>query len=385
MSLSVDFEILDLIRIRLANATSRDVAVLQQQLGLPTTAPEGEADILVRFCDPLPDESPLGLLGNWEAGFSSTKFWILRGNHGLPVAVHIPFDKVGTPCEILCRPSIPALPLLIPILNLTALAKGWLPLHGSAFRFQGKDVLVTGWSKGGKTEALLGFAEHGATYVGDEWVYIDAGGNRLFGVPEPIKAWDWHLDSSWHRSRLTAKQRRKLAIFRLLHGLAKPFAGQRFPATKNMHRLTELIRLRRQVLVSPKQMFGDRIQAATTCPQEVFFMASHTSSAIEVRPMPSEEIAVRMAASLEDEFADLNSWYRQYRFALPERSNPLLDQLPALLRERLSQVFQNKQGLAVWHPYPVSPRELYRAMSPFVSREPSLESSCPTTCLAADA
>jgi len=54
-------------------------------------------------------------------------------------------------------------PHLLAVINLTALAKGVLPLHASAFTYRGLGVLATGWAKGGKTETLLEFAWLGAT------------------------------------------------------------------------------------------------------------------------------------------------------------------------------------------------------------------------------
>ena len=82
--------------------------------------------------------------------------------------------------------GLPAIPLLVPIVNLTALANGALPLHASAFVHRGTGVVATGWSKGGKTEALLAFSANGARYVGDEWVYVAADGSRVSGIPSPF-------------------------------------------------------------------------------------------------------------------------------------------------------------------------------------------------------
>src|SRR5918997_82180 len=73
--------------------------------------------------------------------------------------------------------------IVIRFVNLTALAKGALPLHAAAFTYRGTGVVVTGWAKGGKTETLLGFMAAGAEYVGDEWVYLDANGRHVHGIP----------------------------------------------------------------------------------------------------------------------------------------------------------------------------------------------------------
>ena len=80
------------------------------------------------------------------------------------------------------------MPHLVALVNVTALAKGVLPLHATAFTAGSTGVLVVGWSKGGKTETLLGCMAAGAEYVGDEWVYLTDDGQML-GLPEPIRVW----------------------------------------------------------------------------------------------------------------------------------------------------------------------------------------------------
>lgn len=374
MDSCVDFNLHDVVRLRLMNGTASDVAAVQRQIGPLRAAVQGHPDIVIRFLDKLPGQDSMRILGNWEAGYSDEAFWILRGSHGYPIAVQLPLDRVGTPCEVLCRHSIPAVPLLGSILNLFSLAKGFLPLHASAFVYEGKSILVTGWTKGGKTEALLGFAEQGATYVGDEWVYINPGSDTMRGVPQSIHLWDWHLDSPCHRARLTPSQRLKLIALRQLHTIFRSLAGWQTPTAKAAQRLAECIQGRRHVRLTPKQLFADRMQQVASCPPRVFFMASHALPTIEVRPMAIDEIAARMSVSLEHEFSALTSCYRQYRFALPEKTNPLLDQLPRLLRGRLAEAFQDKEGMVVWHPYPVSPRDLFHAMRPHV--DGSADHSC---------
>src|SRR5438067_2311495 len=80
-------------------------------------------------------------------------------------------DQIGGPVEIVCERGVGAVPLLTAIVNLTALGRGALPLHGSAFEHEGTGVVTTGWSKGGNTESLLAFTARGARYVADEWVF----------------------------------------------------------------------------------------------------------------------------------------------------------------------------------------------------------------------
>ncbi len=132
--------------------------------------------------------------------------------------------------------GVGTIPLLVPIVNLTALGRGLLPIHASAFVHAGLGVLVTGWAKGGKSEVLLAFAARGASYVGDEWVYLADDGSRMVGLPEPIRLWDWQLRAMPEfAARLTRGQRARLASTRALgvgarrrgRGTGRPFDRRR--------------------------------------------------------------------------------------------------------------------------------------------------------------
>ena len=217
MSGAVDYDLHGLARVRLLDASPRDAAVVGRQLGLHPAAAHGEPDLVIRFVDRLPVNGPLRLVGLNDAGFTNDAFLILRGRFKSRARVQIPFEQIGRKCEIVCERGVARVPLLTSILNLTVLGRGALALHAAAFRFNGTGVLTTGWSKGGKTETLLAFMAHGATYVGDEWVYLSPDGKHVFGVPEPIRVWGWHLESlPQYRSAVSRRDRTRLRMLSLI-------------------------------------------------------------------------------------------------------------------------------------------------------------------------
>src|SRR4029078_985479 len=108
-------------------------------------------------------------MGAREVGWPDDSFFVLKSKKP-PVVLRIPMQDVGGRSEILAEHGVPAVPFLIAILNLTALRNGALPLHAAEFELDGVGTLVTGWSKGGKTELLMAAARAGARYIGDEWV-----------------------------------------------------------------------------------------------------------------------------------------------------------------------------------------------------------------------
>ncbi len=184
-----------LLTIGLVDADRSDVKVIARQLGpLPQIdAVGGDSDMTIRFVDRLDVRGTLRQLGR-EAAYGDDAFLVLRGRRKTTVRVKIPVAEIGTtPLEIVAERGLSAVPFLLPILMLTLLSKGVVPVHASAFVANGRGTLVTGWAKGGKSEALLAFADHGATYVGDEWVFVTADGAAMAGLPEPMRLWDWQL------------------------------------------------------------------------------------------------------------------------------------------------------------------------------------------------
>ena len=178
----LDFDLHRLAAIRLVGATPGDAAAVAQQLGPLQAVVDREPDLVIRFVDGLERSSRVRYIGLDDAGFTDDAFLVLRSKHKSPARVKIDFSQLGGPTEIVCERGVAAVPLLIPILNMTLLARGVLPLHASAFVHEGTGVVATGWSKGGKTEALLAFLSRCAVYVGDEWVYIASDGARVHGI-----------------------------------------------------------------------------------------------------------------------------------------------------------------------------------------------------------
>lgn len=367
----VDYNLHGLAGVRLIGATAADEAAVRRQLG-PIAGPfEGEPDIVIRFVDRLAVKSPIRLLGVDDAGFTDDAFLILRSKHKCPARVHIPLEQVGKRCEIVCERGLPAVPLLIAIVNATVLGKGAIPLHASAFTYGGTGVLVTGWAKGGKTETLLAFMAHGARYIGDEWVYLTANGRRMYGIPEPIRLWDWHLtDLPAVRGRIGRKDRMRMSLLKLAVGSISWGASNRvvkrlLPAA-GMRRLAALLKQQQHVQVPPERLFGPEATARSASPDVVLFTASHESPEIRVEPISSEEIARRMVFSLQEEMAPLWAYYLKFRFAFPELCSEIIERSEGLQREALRRTLAGKKAYAVYHPYPVPIPAVFEAVQPLL-------------------
>lgn len=369
-----DFDLQGLVGIRLVDALPGERAAVAAQLGPIGGSLEREPDIVVRFVDRLALSSPVRLLGVDDAGFTDDDFLVLRGKHKSPARVRFPFEAVGGRCEIVCERGVAAVPLLIATINLTALAKGALPMHAAAFRYRDTGVLVTGWSKGGKTEALLGFMAAGAEYVGDEWVYLSADGRSMYGIPEPIRLWDWHLSElPRFRARLSRGARARLWTLRhLTRGLDRlaPPGGGAPRWRRDLHRVSHLLQGQRHVDLAPHRLFGPRNRPLQGSLDLVVFVGSHQDPDIRVERLDPVEVARRMAYSLQEERSDLMAYYRRFRFAHPDRHNPTIEAADRVEAERLREVMAGKPCYGVFHPYPVSIPALFEAVRSIVEPGP---------------
>lgn len=360
-----DFDLHGIVGIRLINAMPDDIAAVKRQLG-PIQAPLSKTpDIVINFVDQIPFSSPVRYLGVDDVGFTDDAFLVFRGKQKARVKVQIPFHQIGNDqCEIICESGLPAVPLLMPILNLTVLSKGALPLHASAFNYKGKGIVVTGWAKGGKTEMLLAYAANGAEYVGDEWVYISEDGECMYGIPEPIRIWYWHLQEMPRYKamvdRSTLLRLQTLNLFgNSLRQMESVGFGRSSASLRFMRRLSALVKQQLYVQLPPERLFERTANGLTGKPEKVFFVGSHAKPSLTVQPVDPQEVAGRMVHSLQEERKDIMSYYLKYRFAFPEQSNSFISQAEDVQRRILLKVLAGKDTYAVYHPYPVSISAMY--------------------------
>jgi hypothetical protein len=369
----IDYDLHGLVGIRLISASPGDVRAVSRQLG-PIQAPlSSEPDITIRFVDRLPTSSRIRYLGADEAGFTDDAFLVLRSRHKVRARVQIPMDQIGKGCEITCETGLPAVPLLIPIINLTALGKGGLPLHASAFIYKDKGVITTGWSRGGKTELLLAFTAHGAEYIGDEWVYVSRDGHHMCGIPEPIRVWDWHLDDlPQYRTYVARGDRvrwRVIKIFQAMDRVIPPRARQGFPPARALNRMMPLLKSQLCTDIHPRRLFGNHLGSLTSNFDLLLFAVSHDRPVTEVEPIAPADVATRMVFSLQYERLGFMGYYNMFRFAFPDKRNDLIEHAEEIQRESLMRVMADKPALVVYHPYPAVIPDLFSRLNPLMSGE----------------
>ena len=362
----MDFDLHGIVGIRLVDPTPSDAAMVRRQLGPMERPLDREPDVVVRFVDELPI-TDLRFIDFERTGFTDDGFYVLQSRKRA-ARVRIPFEGIGERCEIVCQRGVNAVPLLMAIVTVTALARGCVPLHASAFEYEGTGVLVTGWAKGGKTEALLAFSAHGARYVGDEWILLTADGRRMYGIPEFIRLQDWHLRQLPSvRLRVAATRRiffRTVRGIDRAHGLLARGPLGRSSAVRTLGEALPALRRQLNLQMNPADVFRGDPGAFEGVPEKVFLMMSHDLPSYRIEPVAPGEVAQRMIASNMYEQRVLFDAYLAHRFAFPQLRSPLLDEAESLQSAMLQRALSGRETFVVRHPYPCDLGRLFDTMVP---------------------
>jgi hypothetical protein len=366
----VDFDIQGIVGIRLINPTISDTAAVAKQLDQKETHLERDPDIIISFKDNFNNTS-LKYIGLDYAGFNDEGFYVLGGGRE-KLKIRIPFEKIGQKLELECESGGHSIPLLDPTINLTFLSKNYVPLHASAFVYNGIGNLVTGWTKGGKTEALLSFANHNAQYVGDEWVIISTNGESMFGLPVNLCIWNWqfkYIPNLLPKITIDRKILFKLIYFLdtfykiFNHGvLKKSFL------LKWINKALPSFKRQLNVRAKPEVIFQKGICKNSSF-DKLFLMMGRSEPKITIEPWDPLDIASRMVSSNYFEQKTFWEYYEAFKFAFPNLQNEFLEGAGMFQKYRLECAFKNKEAYQVLHPYPVNFEDLFTEMKKVFTRK----------------
>jgi hypothetical protein len=364
---AIDHDLHGIVGVRLLGATATDAAALAGQLGPAVASLERSPDLVIRFVPTLPAQD-MKLLGINKNGYTRDAFFLFRSGKW-PARISVDFGKFGAPCEIVCESGLAAIPSLAHMVHLLMLEKNHVALHASAFEYRGAGILVAGWAKGGKSEALLAFALHGAHYVGDEWMFLRRDGERMYGMPQDILLWDWQVSQLTNHDDLVGRESKRL--FRAIHfilnlhrWLSNSWIGKLAPV-RYLGKALPALRRQLNITASPAKIFEGRIGPLHASLDKVFLMVSHESPDTHIEPMDGAEIAARMSASMAYEHIPLMENYYAYKFAFPDRANDLFEDAGRQQATLLAEALGGKEGYVVYHPNPCSFEELFKAMEPY--------------------
>ena len=359
----VEFDINGIVGIRLINPTISDSAAVAKQLDQKETHLERDPDIIISFQDSF-NNSAINYVGLNYAGFNDEGFYVLRGGRE-KMKMRIPFEKIGQKLELECESGVPSIPLLDSIINLTFLKKNYVFLHASAFVYNGIGNLVAGWTKGGKTEALLAFGNHNAQYVGDEWVIISPNGESMFGLPVNICIWDWQF--KYIPNLLPKITIDRKILYKLIYFLDTFYNFFNHGVLKNSFLLKWISKalpsFKRQLNVRerPEKIFKNAICKKSSF-DKLFLMVGRSEPEISIEPWDPSDIAARMVSSNNFEQKTFWEYYEAFKFAFPNLQNEFLESADMLQKSQLECAFKDKKAYQVLHPYPVPFEDLFVEM-----------------------
>lgn len=364
-----DFDLHGIVGLRLVDATDADIATVRRQLGPLQRPLDREPDIVVRFVDRIDTTDPTYVTVG-AAAWDEKGFLLLRRSGTGTARARIPFADIGSCPEVVCERAMPAVPHLLAMINLIALGKGVLPLHATAFTLDGCGILVTGWSKAGKTECLLDAMRYGADYVGDEWVYLTSEG-EMYGLPEPIRLWSWHLHQLPDLLRARSRpERARLRSWHLAGAAATRLAASRMPGAGLLRKGAPAVTRQAYLQIPPHDLFGARAVALRGRLDALVLVVNHESPDTTVTAVSGREVARRMAASLSVERAPFMADYLQFRYAFPDAASKAVETAETLEADLLSRVLAGRRASTVGHPYPCDIAELGRAVRSAVGSDP---------------
>ena len=372
-----EFNIHGVLGVQLLDAEARDVAAVRRHLGPLEEKLFREPDLVVRFVKQLPRVASehQALRSKGFAKDSFLPFDERAAREAAQIAVN--FDR--QPCEILCRSGLRSIAVLLPILSLIALKKGYVAIHGSAFVYDGVGVVMAGPATSGKTTILLGFASLGAEFVGDDWVLLRRDGQRMHGLPTAIELSPQHAESSrFVRHTLGSFRRTGFdflgAVMAMVDGSPVTFvkpAGQRI-----------ITAIQRRIIprVRPQHIFAKCAKSFTAKPQKVFLLVKHSDPVVQVKEIHRKEMAELLSRLAEHEQKSIMELYQTYRFAFPKCKSMFFEEVFTRQRDTLLDAVAAQETYIIRHPYPIRFADLYETISPFFAsraREAESAALCP--------
>jgi hypothetical protein len=291
------------LTVRLVGPKSSDVAAVRSRLGIDVAAgrPESlgarvganEPDLVVRYEDADPAAGGRGA-PRPALDVTVTGDEVLLGRPGSGVA--LPID--GPPTAVRCSRGSGCPEVLVPLAALAALRNGALPVHGTAFGFHGRGMVVTGRSGAGKTGVLLRALARGAGLIAAEHVVLGSDG-LITGRREAVRL------RPRHRRELRSpawQQTRRLAVWEPVVSAVGALADRSGPTGRVGRRLRDGVRHRAIVDLPPESFPAD--DGPTELTSLVLLLPANCRSPEIVAPEP-EETAVRLGVLFRDELAGL--------------------------------------------------------------------------------
>ena len=357
----IEFKLLDVIGVRLINPSEADLKVITKKFEIIPQTLSIEPDIVITYVKEL-KLTGLTYIGLNTAAYSQDGFYILS-NGKEHVKVKVPIVDVGrSKLNLVCESGSPDIPALNYIVNFTLIGKDLLPLHATAFRYNKVGAVVMGWSKGGKTESLFSFMNHGAEFLSDEVAVVSFDGNEVLGMKIPICIWEWQFkEIPSYMPRVSLQKKFIMKVIHIIKTLNKAFN------IELVNKAIPTLDSQLNIKVLPTKLFNkDRIISRMNLDVIILAM-SHDSNEIVVETISADEVIDRMINSQEYELDYFFRYYKMFKYAFPYHLNEFLENIKSVQYALMKKLLEGKKAFVVKHPYPVSFEKLFEKMEPIFS------------------
>jgi hypothetical protein len=171
-----------------------------------------------------------------------------------------------------------------------------------------------------------------------------------------------------YRRRVGLTRRFNMAAMGLVPAIEGALPGplQRSRPGRAAQRAAHFLEQRLNVQVSPQRLFDQDVATAQAQFTHLVLVMSADDPATTAVPASGMDVADRMIHSLQYERQGLLGYYRMFRFAFPQLTNPHLENAESLQRDLLRNAFKDKPTLRVEHPYPVELSRLFDCIEPLI-------------------
>ncbi len=246
-------------------------------------------------------------------------------------------------------------------------------MHGTAVELDGAGLIVAGWSESGKTETALALMEAGARFLSDKWTVLGPDGTMsAFPVSVGVRRWVLpHLPRL--RASLPVRSRAQLGAAAVADVSSRPLR------TRARGRLTGLaadaashaVGLAGRTALSPSELraaYGQEDDPARHVPVRcVALLTTVEGDDIAVTEADPDWAAMRLARSAAYERRPWFALQERARYAAPERPAEGPEEVIERERDLLRPALSEMRLVSVEAPFPVDPRRVADAVSPYLS------------------
>jgi hypothetical protein len=277
---------------------------------------------------------------------------------------------------IVCRRGARRVPFLSAAVDFAALARGWMPVHGSAWVTRGgAGVVVAGWARSGKTGALLEACEAGATPVGDDRVLLSRDGSRMIGLGRPIEVKSWHL-AQLALPALGGRPLRR-AVARVASALAARLSsspgresGRESAGFGLAYKVLDRLQTSSITELEAQLLRSSPSALAEARPDVLIILETHRHPSVVAERADSRTVPSRLAAQLTAEIMPALRAHLAFEYARPGRGWRDVGRAAEVAEEALSGATRGVPTYLVRHPYPCSLRELGSVIREAVASAP---------------